>query len=91
LRALGVGVRLDAGRQPAPPAHGDRVPPLGLRRQREERPGLRADLRAQVVRHAVPADQEEAHALQRGVDLRGHGRAGRLVAAGPGGQVDHGN
>jgi hypothetical protein len=50
-----------------------------------------ARTRAQVVRHAVAGDQEEAHALQRGVDLGGDGRATRLVSTEPGGQVDHGH
>src|SRR5215469_18824658 len=41
----------------------------------------------QVLRCAVAADQEEAHALQRGVHLGGDGHAGRLVSAEPGPQV----
>ncbi len=91
LRALGVAVRLDAGRQPAPAADGDGVALLGLGRQREERPRLRADPRAQVVGHAMTADQEEAHALERGVDLCGDGRAAASSPPNQGVQVDHGN
>jgi hypothetical protein len=78
-------------RQPASPADGDGVAPLGLPRQREERPDLGADPGAQVVRHVMTADQEEAHALQRGVDLGRDGRAGRPVPAEPGRQVYHGH
>jgi hypothetical protein len=89
LRAFGVAVGLDAGRQPATPADGDGVPLLGPGRQREERPRLRAHPRPQVVRHAVAADQEETHALKRRVHFGGDGRASRLVAAEPRPQVDH--
>src|SRR5271166_5905778 len=60
-------------------------------RQREERSRLGTDPGAQVVRHAMTADQEEAHALEDGIDLSGDARAGRLVSAEPGIQVDHGN
>jgi hypothetical protein len=89
--ALGVAVRLDAWRQPAPAAHGDGVALLGLRRQREERPGLRPDAGPQLVRHAVPADQEEADAAEGSVNLGGDGGAARRIAAEPGREVDDGN
>src|SRR5215831_18222860 len=91
LRALGIAVRLDARRQPAPAADGYRVALLGLARRREERPRLRTHPRTQFVRYAMAGDQEKAHALQRCVDLSGDIRALRLPAAEPGADINHGN
>jgi hypothetical protein len=39
----------------------------------------------------VTADQEETHAPEGGIDLGGDGRAGRLISAEPGREVDQGN
>jgi hypothetical protein len=91
LGALGIAVRLDAGRQPAPAADRDGITLLDLRRQREERAGLGADLRAQLAGHAVPADQEESHGTKRGVDLGGDVGPGGVASVPPGREVDHGN
>src|SRR6185312_13175555 len=90
LRALGVAVRFDARRQPAPAADGHGVALLGLARQREERPRLRAHPPTQFVWYAMAGDQEEADALQRRVDLSGDIRA-LLPAAEPRGEINHGN
>jgi hypothetical protein len=91
LGPLGVPVGLHPGRQPPPPAHGHRVPLLDLARQREEGPRLLPDSRAQPFRHPMPADQEEPHAAQRGVDLGGDPGPLRVAAAEPRPQVDHRN
>jgi len=89
LGALGVGVRLDAWRQPAPARHGHRVSLLDLARQREERSGLCAHPCPHIVRDAMPGDQEEADAPQGAVHLGGDGSTGLRVAAEPRRQVNH--